>query len=279
MNRPRIAAGIVLFHPEINRLIENVKAIENQVDQIILFDNGGIIHNEILSTSKKTKVLGNGTNVGIAKALNEICKYADTHLYEWVLTLDQDSVVSENIITNYIKYTELNEVAVLCPKIIDRNITTHNDNGPKYEYVDFCITSASMVRIEAWKRIGGFWEDLFIDMVDFDFSWSLIKSGYKILRINTTSILHEIGHGKTVSFKGKEDAVYNHSSLRCYYIARNSIAVGKRHHRLKQCTRWVCKRMYLITRYESNRLQKLHYMFKGVFDGIFGNLGECKVNH
>ena len=36
----KVAAGIVLFNPDLKRLEENVCAVKSQVDEIIFFDNG-----------------------------------------------------------------------------------------------------------------------------------------------------------------------------------------------------------------------------------------------
>ena len=125
-----------------------------------------------------------------------------------------------------------------------------------------------MLRISAWRKIGGFWDELFIDMVDFDLCWSLKEAGYKILRINNQVLLHEIGHARRVSFFGKDNVVYNHTPQRCYYMIRNTIAVGRKHGRRKQCRRWVLKRILLINFFESGRWRKNQMMLKGIIDGI-----------
>ena len=39
MTNSKIAAGIVLYNSEIERLQENINAVKTQVDQIIFFDN------------------------------------------------------------------------------------------------------------------------------------------------------------------------------------------------------------------------------------------------
>ena len=136
------------------------------------------------------------------------------------------------------------------------------------EIVDACITSGSLLRLSAWIKIGGFWEELFIDMVDFDLCWSLGEAGYKILRVNNQTLLQEIGKAKRVRFLGKENVVYNHNPKRCYFIIRNTIAVGRKHNRIKQCWRWVIKRILLINLFELNRWAKNKMMAKGVFDGL-----------
>lgn len=272
-----IAAGIVIFNPDINRLRENINSISNQVNEVILFNNGGI-ETDVINSFNSTILSDSGNrNVGIAKALNEICEYAVGHGYDWVITLDQDSVVSPDLIMKFSSYMHLSDVAIICPRIVDRNIHIESVHIEQpYEYTEFCITSASLVRLSAWKAVGGFWNELFIDMVDFDFCWSIIEYGYKILKVNNATILHEIGHGKNVTFKNKKDAVYNHPAVRCYYIARNNIAVGRKHKKLKQCIRWTLKRMYLIARYENHRAKKFLYIVKGVVHGIIGRLSDCQ---
>lgn len=275
MSNNNIIAGIVIYNPNIDRLYDNINAIVNQVDQVILFNNGGIDHETIESLNCIVLSAPDNSNVGIAKALNKLCEYAAKHGYEWIITLDQDSVVSPDLIDKFSSYMHLSDVAIICPRIVDRNINIDNIEIEKpYEYTVFCITSASLVRLDAWKAVGGFWNELFIDLVDFDFCWSIIENRYKILKVNNATILHEVGHGKTVSFKNKKDAVYNHAAIRCYYIARNNIAVGIKHKRLIQCIRWTLKRMYLIARYEESRSKKLLYMIKGTVHGFTSRLGE-----
>ena len=88
-NRPRIAAGIVLYNPDLVRLQENILAIKDQVDLIILIENGSI-KTEYLQQfdSSDIVLLINETNKGIAFALNQICHYCYCHKIPWVLTLD-----------------------------------------------------------------------------------------------------------------------------------------------------------------------------------------------
>ena len=101
----RIMAGIVLFNPNKERLTQNIDAIYPQVDKIVLIDNCSTngIH---IETRKKIDItlIRNNTNKGIAFALNQIMEYAFGHNFDWVITLDQDSVVSNNLINNWFIY-------------------------------------------------------------------------------------------------------------------------------------------------------------------------------
>lgn len=94
-------AGIVLFNPDVDRLKENVNAIIQQVDDLILIDNGSGNINEVKAIhfhDKKYTIIENGNNLGIATALGQIMEYGIQYGYDWVLTLDQDSVCRPGLI-------------------------------------------------------------------------------------------------------------------------------------------------------------------------------------
>ena len=50
-----IIAGIVTFNPDIDRLVRNVNSIKNQVDQVVLVDNGSNEMEMILSWNQETQ--------------------------------------------------------------------------------------------------------------------------------------------------------------------------------------------------------------------------------
>ena len=60
------------------------------------------------------------------------------------------------------------------------------------------------VAISAWHKVGGFFEDLFIDGVDIDFCYLIRKHGFRILRINSIQLLHELGHSQAITILGKK---------------------------------------------------------------------------
>ena len=265
----KILAGIVLFNPDLDRLKENVQAIKSQVDEVIFFNNGSPVSEGI--DNGFLCLDANGRNIGIASALNLLCQYALDHSFDWVLTLDQDSICPEGLIDEYKKYLDDSSIGMLCPCIIDRNYGSCHYDGQLsegLEDVDACITSGSLIRLSAWQLVTGFWDDLFIDMVDFVICWSLRAHGYRIVRVRAKALFHEIGHSKKVNLFGKEEAVFNHSPIRSYYMARNAVAVGRKHHRLSQCLRWTMKRFLLVNLYEKNRWKKDIQFFKGLIDGI-----------
>lgn len=222
-----ICCGIVLFNPEIERLKKNIDAIENQVSEIVLVDNGSeniCKVKEYFSSLNKIRFLENHSNMGIAFALNQIQEYAEERDYQWVLSLDQDSICDKNLITEYKKYIN-SQTGIICAKIIDLN------DSDTFEEEDFeeigdstkIITSGSLIRTSVWDEVGKYDNRLFIDYVDTEFQERVLRSGYKIIKLNNTYVLHEIGKMKVVSILGIKIHCSNHSAFRRYYMVRNRL--------------------------------------------------------
>lgn len=275
-----IVAGIVLYNPDLGRLRMNIEAIERNgyVNQIVVVDNHSNNLDEaeqLLATHTTTHLIRNTKNVGIARALNQIAQYATEKGAAWVLTLDQDSVIPDGLIGEYLNYTNLPNVGIIACRIVDMNYgQMHTSRTEGWEYIEQCITSGSLLNLTAWKQVGGFCEKLFIDGVDFDFCIRLRQKGYKILRTNNTYLTHEIGHGRSVKIAGRKALVLNHSALRLYYIARNYLYIGITHNEKAKWIKEVMKRMLLVALYEKDKLNKLRHMARGIRHALKGELGE-----
>ncbi|MCT3602866.1 glycosyltransferase [Lactobacillus acidophilus] len=191
-----IAAGIVLYKPDFERLNKNLKSLCQQFETIILFNNDANISEICIPTkfTNKVKIIGKGHNLGIAFALNQIMEKAHELNYKWVVTLDQDSIVPNNLISEYSKHLDNPKLGIICPQVIDKRRKYENiKKFPKEEYVDMCITSGSCTNVNVWYKVGGFDNWLFIDLVDNDFCKRIILSKYKILKLNTVILDHQYG--------------------------------------------------------------------------------------
>lgn len=274
----RILTGIVLYNPEINRLLQNVSTIINQTDCLLLVNNGSSNINDISRLMPlNCIIINNDHNLGVATALNQIIQYALDNDFDWALTLDQDSVSPYNLISVYKEcLIGKNEVGLICCKIHDRNANMQRDKMLLQEdgYIDTCITSASMVRVKAWQEVGGFDDSMFIDSVDFDFCINLRQHGWKIFKTYKTSLLHEVGHSKVIKIFGKEYLSLNHAAFRYYYIARNNIYLGRKYGQLLKKIRVIVRTIWTIIKYEDNKLNKLINISKGIIAGA-----TCPINY
>lgn len=276
-------AGIVLFNPDIRILEKSLTNLSDHdmIEQILLVDNCSDNITEIreLSSSfRKVLLVENPTNLGIASALNQICHIS---FYEynngWVLTLDDDSIITENLIDRYLLVSQHcpSNISMITCRINDRNVgDVRENNGFETEDIDYCITSGSMIKLDVWSKLGGFDDQLFIDGVDYDYCIRLKKDGYSILRLNDVSISHQIGNSKRIKFLGHNLLVLNHSENRLYYIARNYSYLGKKHN---QKTKWlgnVLKRILLVLLFEKDKRTKMSSMLKGIKDARKGLMGK-----
>jgi len=270
-----VLAGIVLYNPDIERLKMNLKAVSGQVSEILLVNNGSENTEQIqklIQEKNNIYLLDNKKNIGIAAALNEIGDYALQKNIDMFLTLDQDSVICENMVSVLSRILEDEKVGVSCP-YIDRkhNFTSEN----KVYEVETAITSGSLVKTSVWKLIGGFWEYLFIDEVDHEFCYQVRQKGYKIMQTREVSVDHIIGVPFTKTILGHTFHPTNHSPFRRYYIARNDLIMA--HLYPKEKSPFPHRKILLfriavsILFCESQKSQKLKAIFKGIKDATKWN--------
>ena len=151
MRNKTVLAGIVTYNPDLDRLKLNLDAICNQVDEVVIVDNGSKNIEEIISFVEgyvNVTVTGNKNNRGIAVALNQIGDIAVAKKYDYFLTLDQDSVADSALVEKLCLPFSKETVGATCPYINRKNDFVAED---KTEAVKIAITSGEMVRTSVWK--------------------------------------------------------------------------------------------------------------------------------
>lgn len=282
----KIAAGIVLYNPDFERLKENINSITPQIDKLVLVNNGidnQSIESELLhfiGSNKKINLINNGCNYGVAYALNQICQWAKEQGYEWVLTLDQDSVCEKNMIEMLVNSKEFTEerVGILCPTIVfekDGIVIAKTDkiqDPSSGSSLEACITSGSLTNIKAWDEVGGFDEWMFIDHVDNDFCRTLQNAHYRILRVSNAVLYQQAGEMKyRKTIFGKTILLPNYSEKRNYYISRNTIYFIRKHKRTISIMREILRFLYIELRkilYEKGKLGTIRSAIRGIEDGL-----------
>ncbi|MBT8847469.1 hypothetical protein BTH55_03925 [Lactobacillus delbrueckii subsp. bulgaricus] len=266
-----IIAGVVTYNPRITLLQKNLSALRELVDRVIVVDNGSVNLTDIkkiIGGIGSISLIENQRNLGIARALNEIMETAIEYEYSWVLTMDQDSVVPTNLVSEYVKYLD-SSVGMLCPIIFDRNKNQLPTTYLGTHEVKECITSGSLVNVSAWQKVNGFDEKLFIDGVDFDFCERIKKTNYRILEVGTVVLSHAIGNITMRKFFFWDVAVKNHSAFRKYYIARNTIYLAKKNGNVARQIKsylQVAKQVSIVIMYEQDKKQKLIAICRGMIE-------------
>ena len=222
-----IYAGIVLYNPDINRLQQSLCSILRQVSGVVLVDNASSNVSEVLGlvdTLQSVILIQNHSNLGIARALNQICEYVEEKSGDWVLTLDQDTVCGDGFIDQLSKFTNIPEVGILCPVVDYEGLSIKsNVQNDDIMPIKACMTSGSLTNLNAWKKVGGFRDDFFIDFVDNEYCMKLTVHKYKILRVCGCVMHHQLGESKEYKFLGLFPRLVSvHHPWRYYYMTRNN---------------------------------------------------------
>lgn len=286
-----IGSVIITYNPDISTFSHNIKLQLNQVEKIVVVDNGsknlGVIKENIrqnFNNQEKISWICLKKNKGIAFAQNKGIEFLKNLGYEWALTMDQDTAIPENMVFSFIKSKafKIKSTAIIAPQFDDISWNSNQrrervQNNKDSISVDKVIASGNLVRISAWNDVGGFDNMLFIDQVDFDFDAKLKLLGYTIWQLNSVIIKHSLGETthkpirtKLLGFS-KATVVTNHSAFREYYINRNAFIYVKRYPEFRWkkhflLAKMLQNRIYLL--YDGPRIPKLRAMIRGMYDGI-----------
>ena len=222
MSKLKLAGIVTLYNPTDDD-IKNIDTYINDIDRLYVIDNTeGHDNKSRLPKSKKIKYIFDNNNVGVATALNMGAKMAKEEGYKYLLTMDQDTTFKEGIIPKLkeiILDTDMSKIGIVTPWHKTRLI----DKKPETEFDDphDVMTSGNILNLDIYDKIGGFKDWFFIDGIDIEYCMNLHKNGYKILRVNSLEIDHNLGDLFYKKIRGRLFLCTNHAPIRRYYIMRN----------------------------------------------------------
>jgi rhamnosyltransferase len=276
----RIFGVVITYNPDESN-IQNLVDTAKQVDKLVVVDNGSGLEIEnkldkIAAESINIEILKNGENLGIDKASNiGIQRYIND--YDFVLTLDQDSELGQNMVNLLIlAFDQIKDKSCVMvgPNIVNYG-AEEKDIVEQYKRVDLLIASGCLIKTEYLKKYGLLDEYFFIDCNDTDLSLRIESQGFTKYLVNRAKLQHSMGYGTTHTFFGKKMITENYSPIRRYFQSRNSTEILKRY--INKFPRLVLKLWYTshikanikILLFEENKLKKLKYGFLGTFDSLF----------
>jgi len=209
-------------------IVTTIYALQCQVNEILVVDNASDCNSlEILNNLALEKVITLiklPKNYGIGFALNIGVKKALYDGYDWVLTMDQDSIAEKNMVHELISCANIESNIVS----VSPSLELHGrKNNKKSGFIDYAITSGNLVKTTIFNRIGFYNEDYFIDSIDFDFSLRVRQSGYIIYRSSNAILSHKLGNDAKKSIFGMNFNYIYHSPERRYYMYRNHCYLTK----------------------------------------------------
>lgn len=233
-----ISAVVVTYKPNMDKLDKLITSINGQVDNLVIVNNGCLfdLSSKYESFFTSLKIYNLGENKGIGFAQNFGVNKSNLLGSEYSLLLDQDSIVSENMVYELVKGFYDDKIAAVGPTIIDSRT---NNKFPYYTYTgiirnnslnnppllkcfyetDVLISSGTIVNNNIFINNPNN-EKLFIEYVDVEWCLRLRSKGFKILFCENITMLHELGDSRE-RFFGIEFPL--HEPFRYYYVVRNGL--------------------------------------------------------
>jgi rhamnosyltransferase len=288
--RADVCAVVVTYHPD-PAFRERIGRVTPQVGTLIIVDNGSnaaeraMLHE--LSRDPAILTVSNGENLGIARALNIGIAAAREKRFDWVLLLDQDTCVDDDLLETLLavhaEFPDRAHLAVIGAGFRELSsssaVSDTSAQAQSWEEVESVITSGSLIPLATHAIIGPFREEFFIDYVDTDYCFRARGLGFRVIKTRRSVMAHAIGAATTHSLLWLTKSTSNHSADRRYYISRNDTVMLREHGHyawgmwavksLSRCLRR-CKRVAL---YERAKTRKIIAIAQGWFDGVRGRMG------
>ncbi len=206
-----IAAVMTAYKPD-SGLINRFSTLLGICDFIVVSDNtpGGC---DELSPPSGFIFIHNLENIGLGPALNIGITEARKLGARIVLLFDQDSTPSENFVRNMISQLEFATIqyglkCCIGPTHVDdraHQLETNNLESvptgscqslePLREVA--CLPTSGMIfRLDALHFDEGFADDLFLDLVDFEWCWRLRENGWHFFRTPSINMFHRLGEAQ-----------------------------------------------------------------------------------
>ena len=261
-----ICAGISFYYPT-EEDKENVGFYSNFFEKIYVYDNTPGESSRF--DNLKVEVISSGSNDGLGVACAGLCETAKAGGFDYMMLLDQDSRISveslESLCTFIDKHTNL--AVVYCPYVAfngEKEISCEKE----YEFVDWCITSGSVIDLNFYGTKYEFDEKYFIDRLDRDLCEQIARSGGKICRVNTAVLHQQLG-------ETGENGYPTHKPFRHYYIARNRLYYNEKFgvSKLVSLSQTI-KHIFSIVTEEPEKVIKVKMVFKGISDCKKGKMGR-----
>jgi len=282
-----VSAVVVTFHPD-EDVVTNLQALRPQTDHLIVVDNGSSAPELApileLGEAISYELIENGENLGIATALNIGVRRCLELGAEWILLFDQDSQVTpgftEAMVHAFLHSPWGKRLGTMTPVYIDMRSGASIPMTRAREGMEASMTSGSLYPAAIFRRFGFFRDELFIDVVDYEYSLRLRKAGMVIEETDEAKLLHSpgtphtYGVGRSVRFRSS-----NYSPMRRYYLERNKVWVSR--HYITAFPVFCLKLFYYSSKdftkillVEKDKWRKARFFLRGTFDGMLNRMGR-----
>lgn len=283
--KKHVAGVVVLYNPD-GHVLDNIRKYVHDLGRLYVVDNSdkelpdGL--GAFLKGTRNVEYIRFGENRGIAHALNEGASRATEAGFDWILTMDQDSGATSGMVRRLYEF-------VVSGTLSDVGIVAAQPELPRRRELDRCgwtlmpcvIASGNLVNLDAWRRVGGFEDKLFIDCVDTVFCLSLREKGYVLVQMNDVILNHKLGESTVRYFLGIKMIPTHHNHIRKYYIARNRLYMHLKFGKtfpefMRSDYKGIAKDIIKLILFEERKRLKIKMMLRGIQDCRHGKFGKLE---
>ncbi len=242
-------------------------------------------------------VIFNRNKGGLAGAYNRGAEVLLEQRCEVIFLLDQDSDIGASFFENMMQACRAlgTDEFLIGPKIYEVNLEKcmpvfqpgkyipkrlQIDEQNEGMFPSLCIiSSGSAISAAAYRRLGTFREDYFIEYIDIEYSLRAVRQNVSVYMNAAVTMRQTTGkierHG--------DKYTTNHAAWRRYYRARNAVHCLYLH-RASWGLHWVSGllaflQILRVLQYEPQKVTKITAITCGFLDGLFGLLGTFEDRH
>ena len=296
-------AIIVLFDPSVEQ-IAGVYRLRQQCARVVVVDNTALIDRSLHAGLVRDgiDVIANRNLGGIAGAYNRGAEHLIANGCTVLLLLDQDSTLPEGYVETMLAASRsiATREFLLGPKIFDINLGRYlpsfrlTAHGAKKIAINddcdggllpcsFLISSGTLLSVAAYNLLGRFREDYVIDHVDTEYCLRAAQRAVPMYLNPAIRMNHAIGTKVERRWLIFRLRAWNHSALRRYYFARNSLLLtrsyARRYPLIALINLLTLNQALAILLFETDKRKKLRLLLQGIGDGLTNRAGTYASLH
>jgi len=278
----KIVAGVVVLYNPSHSVIENINSYITQIERLYIVDNSDNPNEflfEFINSNSKCDYIFNDGNLGVAAALNIGAKKAIDSGYSYLLTMDQDSKAPADLVEYLLKIAEDDDQIGIVSPLHSNKFDTHIKSREHITEEMIVMTSGNLLSLNAYKQIGAFRDDFFIDYVDIEYCIRMNYENFKVLMANEIILEHDEGNLSRRKFLSKTFYLSNNVPSRLYYKTRNLFYLRDMYRKnypqqLKTEYDAYLRNVVKIFLFEKQKLLKFRMILLGFWDYLLGRKGR-----
>lgn len=283
--KSNVCAIVVTYHPD-DSLADRFAPLREQVGSLLIVDNnstaGAVSMLRQMAVNLDTGLILNLQNLGVATAFNVALEYAIAAGYQWALLFDQDTSPGDGVLKGlqeaYKDFPTKDVLAIIGSNYVEpqtgrlrfsRPIT----NGRSWRTRRVVITSGSLLSLHAYKLLGPFRDEYFIDCVDLEYCLRARSKGFEVIATTKALMHHFVGQPRRLRVPWRDIELSDHAPIRQYYMIRNNIDMAKRY--ILQEPLWLIASLWTrlkstlaLCLFQHDRGPKMKYSVLGLLDGL-----------